>query len=113
MPKARAGHLRSVGSVFENDVYLDFSVTKIVFRRHPETGKLRHLGEQILSAVSSPDYVFAGKYGENIAAEKIKVEFFKDRWLMVPYKEGGRINTAFIVSNIERLIKGRFVLWKR
>lgn len=106
------GYLKSVKSVFENDVILD-SIVKQVLRRHPETAKLRDLKEGISLAVASPDFVFAGRYGENIAARKIEAGTFEGKWMMVPYEEGGRVKTAFIVSSVEKIIRRRAVLWKR
>lgn len=110
-PKGLVGYLKSVKSVFGNDVILD-SIVKQVLRRHPEMTKLRDLKESISLAVASPDFVFAGRYGENIAARKIEAKAFKGKWMMVPYEEGGRVKTAFIVSSVEKIIR-RAVLWKR
>ncbi|MBA7502614.1 hypothetical protein ES706_01207 [subsurface metagenome] len=73
--------------------------------------KLRDLKESISLAVACPDFVFGGKYGKNIAARKIEAEALEGRWMMVPYEEGGRVKTAFIVSNVEKVKK--VVLWKR
>lgn len=106
-PKGLAGYLKSVKSVFGNDVILDLSIVKQVLKRHPETAKLRDLKEGISLAVASPDFVFAGRYGENIAARKIEDGAFEGKWMMVPYKEGGRVKTAFIVSDVEKIIRRR------
>ena len=75
--------------------------------------KLRDLHKSILLTITSPDFVLKGRYGENIAARRIGAGTFKGKWMMVPYEEGGRIKTAFIISNIEKIIRGRIALWKR
>ena len=103
----------SVKSVFGNHVILDLSIVEQVLRRHPEMAKLGDLKEGISLAVASPDFVFAGKYGENIAARKLEAGAFKGKWMMVPYEESGRVKTAFMVSNVEKTIRRRVVLWKR
>ena len=105
--------MKSIKSVFGNDVILGLSIVKQVLRRHPETAKLQNLKEDISLAVASPDFVFAGRYEENIAAKKIEAGAFKGKWMMVPYKEGGRVKTAFIVLSVEKIIRRRAVLWKR
>lgn len=105
--------MRSVKSVFGNNVILDLSIIKQVLRRHPEMAKLGDLKENISLAVASPDFVFAGKYGENIAARKIEAGAFKGKWVMVPYEEDGKVKTAFMVSNVEKTIRRGIVLWKR
>jgi hypothetical protein len=74
---------------------------------------LRNLEKNISLAVASPDFVFAGEYGENIAVRKIKAGVSRDKWLMVPYEEGGKVKTAFIVSKVEKILRRRVVLWKR
>ncbi len=73
--------------------------------------KLRDLKESISLAVACPDFVFGGRYGEHIAARKIESGAFEGRWMMVPYEEGGRVKTAFVISNVEKVKKA--VLWKR
>lgn len=103
--------MKSIKSVFGKDVVLDSSIVERVLRRHPEMAKLRDLKESISLAVACPDSVFRGRYGENIAARKIETGAFEGRWMMVPYEEGGRVKTAFIVSNVEKVKK--VVLWKR
>ncbi len=103
----------TVKSVFGKAVALDSPTVVHVLRRHPETTKLGGLKRCILLTVSSPDYVLAGRYGENIAARMIRTGAFRGKWLVVPYDEGGRVKTAFIVSDVERLIRGRVMLWKR
>ncbi|KUO39039.1 MAG: hypothetical protein AVW05_02410 [Hadesarchaea archaeon DG-33] len=105
--------MKSVKSVFGNDVILDSSIVERVLRRHLEMAKLQDLEEIISLAVASPDFVFAGRYGENIAARKIEAGTFEGKWMMVPYEEGGRVKTAFIVSSVEKIIRRRAVLWKR
>ena len=104
--------MKSVKSVFGKDVILGLSIVKQVLRRHPETAKLQDLKEDISLAVASPDFVFAGRYGENIAARKIEPGACKGKWMMVPYEEGGRVKTAFIVSSVEKIIRRRAVQWK-
>lgn len=103
--------MNSIKSVFGNHVILDSSTVKQILRRHPEMAKLRDLKEDISLAVACPDFVFAGKYGENIAAREIETGVFEGKWMMVPYEEGGKVKTAFIVSNVEKIKK--VVLWKR
>jgi len=75
--------------------------------------KLLGLNENILLTIAYPDFVFAGRYGENIAVRKIEAGAFKGKWMMVPYEEGGMVKTAFIVSNVKKIIRRRVVLWKR
>ena len=103
--------MKSIKSVFGNDVVLDSSTVKQILRGHPEMAKLQDLKESISLAVACPDFVFAGRYREHIAARKIEAGAFEGRWMMVPYEEGGRVKTAFIVSNVEKVKK--VVLWKR
>ena len=102
-----------VKSVFGNDVTLHHSIIEHILKRHPEMEKFRDLEGSILLIVTSPDLVLAGRYGENIVAKKIEVGAFMDKWMLIPYEEGGVIRTAFIVSGIEKITKRRFVLWKR
>ena len=111
-PKGLAGYLKSVKSVFGNDVILDSSTVKQILRKYPEMAKLRDLKESISLAVACPDFVFGGRYGEHIAARKIEAKAFKGKWMMVPYEEGGKVKTAFIVSSVEKIIRRRAVLWK-
>ena len=103
--------MKSIKSVFGNRVVLDSSTVKQILRRHPEMAKLRDLKESISLAVACPDFVFTGRYRENIAARKIEAGAFEGKWMMVPYEEGGKVKTAFIVSNVEKVKK--VVLWKR
>jgi len=112
-PKDSAGNVKLVKSVFGNEITLDAAVIKHILKRHPEIGKLRNIEEAISRTIASPDFVFEGRYGETIAARRIKEEAFEGAWMMVPYEEGGRVKTTFIVSNIKKMIRRRAVLWKR
>lgn len=104
--------MRSTRSVFGNEVTLDTTVLQHILKRHPELKKLQNLEGDILFTVASPDFVFGGKYEENIAARKIKAGAFKGKWIVVPYDESGQIKTAFIISNVEKIKRERVVLWK-
>ena len=104
--------MRSIKSVFGNEVTLHPATVKHVLKRHPEMAKLRDLDKSMLLTITSPDFVLGGKYGENIAARRIKAGALKGKWMVVPYEEGGRIKTA-LISNVEKIIKGRTALWKR
>ena len=99
-------------SVLGNEVILDATVIQHILKRHPELKKLQNLEEAILLAVASPDFVFSGRYGENIAARKVKTGAFRGKWIVVPYDEGGGIKTAFIISNVEKIKRRRVMLWK-
>jgi len=112
IPKLQRENLRSIKSVFGNDVILDDTVIKHVLKRHPEIGKLQNIDEKISLAIADPDFVFEGRYGENIAVRKIE-ETVKDTWIVAPYTENGKVKTTFIVSNIEKIIRRRAMLWKR
>jgi len=81
-------------------------------KRHPELKKLQNLEENILLTVASPDFVLGGRYEESIAVKKLKMGAFKGKWIVVPYEEGGGTKTAFIVSNVKKIKRGRVVLWK-
>jgi len=105
--------LGSVKSVFGSKVILDTAVVKHVLKRHPEMKRLRNLKGSISLTITSPDFVFEGRYGENIAARRIEAGTFKDKWMMVPYEEYGRVKTAFIASKVEKLLKRGILLWKR
>jgi len=87
-------------------------VIKHVLKRHPEIEKLQNIDKKISLTITDPDFVFEGRYGENIAARKIE-ETVKDTWMVVPYTENGKVKTTFIVSNIEKIIRRRAMLWKR
>jgi hypothetical protein len=100
-------------SVFGSEVALDASVIKHVLKRHPEMKKLRDLKGSVSLTITSPDFVFEGRYGESIAARKIEAGAFRGRWMMVPYEEGGRVKTAFIASKVQKILKRGIVLWKR
>ena len=100
-------------SVFGSEVTLDASVIKHVLIRHPEMRKLRDLKGSVSLTITSPDFVFEGRYEESIAARKIEAGVFKGKWMMVPYEEGGRVKTAFIVSKVQKILKRGIVLWKR
>lgn len=106
------GQLRSTKSVFGDKVALDTTVPQHILKRHPELKKLQNLEWDILRTVASPDFVFGGRYGENIAVKKIKTGVFKGKWIVVPYDEGGGIKTAFIISSVGRIKRMRVVLWK-
>lgn len=101
----------STKSVFGNAVTLDTTVIQHILKRHPELKKLENLDGYILLTVASPDFVFEGRYEENIAAKKIKTGAFKNKWIVVPYDESGRVKTAFIISNVDRIKRRRVVLW--
>jgi len=105
--------LKSIESVFGNEVVLNTSTIEHVLKRHPEFKKFHDLEESIVSVAVPPDLVLAGRYGENIAAKKIMAGISKDKWLMVPYEEDGMVKTVFVVSDVEKLTKKRFVLWRR
>ncbi|KUO39878.1 MAG: hypothetical protein APZ16_01180 [Candidatus Hadarchaeum yellowstonense] len=105
--------MRLTRSVFENDVFLDSAALRVILGRHPEMGRLERLEDEILAAISAPDFVLAGRYGNNIAVRKISAGFFLGSWLMVPYEEGGRVITAFVASDGEKMRERRLVLWRR
>ncbi len=105
--------MESTKSVFGNEVVLDATVVQHILKRHPELKKLRNLEDDILLTVAAPDFVFGGRYGENIAARKIKTGAFNGKWIVVPYDEGGRVKTAFIISDIKKVMQRRVVLWKQ
>lgn len=100
-------------SVFGSEVTLDAAVVKHVLKRHPELKKLRDLKGSVSLAITSPDFVLRGRYGENIAARRIEAGAFGGKWMMVPYEEYGRVKTAFIASKVEKILKRGIVLWKR
>ena len=104
--------MRSTKSIFGNEVVLSPSVIQHILKRHPELKKIQNLEDGILLTVASPDFVFAGRYQENIAAKKVRTEAFKEKWIVVPYDEGGVVKTAFITSDVGRIKRGRVVLWK-
>jgi len=104
--------LGSLKSVFGSEVTLDTAVVKHVLKRHPEMKRLRDLKGSISLTITSPDFVFKGRYGENIAARRIEAGVFEGKWMMVPYEEYGRVKTAFLASKVEKILK-RGILWKR
>jgi len=71
------------------------------------------MDEKISLTIADPDFVFEGRYGENIAVRKIEETVPKDTWIVVPYTENGKVKTTFIISNIEKIIRRRAMLWKR
>ena len=113
MNQSPGGSLRQIKSVFDSEVTIDAAVIKHILIRHPEMRKLRDLEGSISLTITSPDFVFEGRYGENIAARKIRAGAFRGKWMMVPYEEGGRAKTAFIASKVEKIMKRGIVLWKR
>ncbi|MEM2890148.1 MAG: hypothetical protein QW358_02230 [Candidatus Hadarchaeum sp.] len=102
-----------VRSAFDNEVCLNFSTVRIALARHPEMAKMKWLDQEVVTAVSEPDFVLAGKYGENIAVKRIAAGYFSGRWLLVPYREGGDVSTVSAASQIEKMVGGRLILWKR
>ncbi|MBC7218538.1 MAG: hypothetical protein H5T49_00160 [Hadesarchaea archaeon] len=99
-------------SVFDNEVRLDFSTLRIVLSRHPEMAKVKQLDREVISAVSEPDYVLAGRHGENIAVRRIAAGFLRGGCLLVPYREGGEVCTVSAAKR-EKPLGGRLILWKR
>lgn len=74
---------------------------------------MKRLDQEVVTAVSEPDFVLAGKYGENIAVKRIVAGYFSGKWLLVPYQEGGDVSTVSATSQIEKMVGGRLILWKR
>ncbi len=70
------------------------------------------LSDVVLDAVSSSDRILRGKADELLAIKR-----FKKKYVVVVYKESGKgdgfIVTAFLTSKIEKVERGREVIWKR
>ena len=73
---------------------------------------LSGLSDIVLDAVNSPDIILKGKKDELYATKR-----FKNKELIVIYKEvtkeDGFIITAFVTSEIEKVKKGRWTVWKK
>jgi hypothetical protein len=71
--------LRSIKSIFGNEVILDSRVIEHVLKRHPEMNRLQDPTGNISLTIASPDFVVEGRYGENIAARRIKAGVFSGK----------------------------------
>jgi hypothetical protein len=76
--------------------------------RHIELSSISDLAGAIRNTVEEPDYVVLGLHGEHIAVRRYQTS----NYLVVPYREGGEVKTAFITSNMTKLLR-REVIWKR
>lgn len=70
-----------------------------------------NLENEIVKTVNAPDYVVRGRHGEHIAIRYIGITPYGAKYIIVPYDEGGEVRTAFITSDVDKILK-RGVLWK-
>jgi hypothetical protein len=64
-----------------------------------------------VKTVNAPDYVVRGRHGEHIAIRYIGITPYGAKYIIVPYDEGGEVRTAFITSDVDRILR-REVLWR-
>ncbi|MGC8816299.1 MAG: hypothetical protein ACP5PX_00550 [Candidatus Hadarchaeum sp.] len=103
----------TVQSVFDNDVNLDLVTLRVVLSRHPEMARLERLDQAVVAAVAEPDFVLAGRYGENLAVKRTGDGPSRGGWLVVPYREGEGVSTVFVTKRMEKMLERRLILWKR
>jgi len=80
--------------------------------RHPELKRIRNLPNEIAETINRPEYIVRGLHGEHIAVRNIGLTLYGSKHLIVPYDEGGEVRTAFITSDVDRILKRR-ILWKQ
>jgi len=56
--------------------------------------------------------VARGRHGEHIAIRYLGITPYGAKYIIVPYDEGGEVRTAFITSDVDRILKRR-VLWRQ
>jgi len=66
----------------------------------------------VLECVNDPEEIIEGEKGEFISVRK-----FNNKWIVVIYREvdnkDGFVITSFMTSEIERVRRGRRILWKK
>lgn len=65
--------------------------------RHPELKRILNLQNEIGNTINTPEFIVRGLHGEH---------------LTVPYDENGEVRTAFITSDVDRILK-RGILWRQ
>ena len=103
--------LRICKSVFHNNVSLTEDGLNHMLLRHPELKRIINLENEIAKTVNAPEYVVRGLHGEHIAIRYIGITIYGAKYMKVPYDEGGEVRTAFITSDVDRIIR-RGVLWR-
>jgi len=98
-------------SVFRNNVSLTEDGLNHILLRHPELKRIPNLENEIVKTVNAPDYVVRGRHGEHIAIRYIGITPYGAKYIIVPYDEGGEVRTAFITSDVDRILR-RGVLWR-
>ncbi|MEK6830592.1 MAG: hypothetical protein AABX77_01025 [Nanoarchaeota archaeon] len=70
------------------------------------------LSDSVLETIIKPQEIIEGDKGELIAIKR-----FKNKYIVVMYREvnheEGFVITAFLTSEVERVRKGRGVIWKK
>lgn len=98
---------REFRSVLGQKVRLSTKAVNHMLSRHLELSAIRDLAAEIRRTVEEPEYVVLGVYGEHIAVRR-----YQERYVVVPYQEGGEVKTPFMTSKLGKLLR-RKILWKR
>lgn len=104
--------LRKCKSVFHNNVSLTGDGLEHILLRHPELKRIPNLENEIVKTINTPEYIVQGLHGEHIAIRNIGTTPYGPKHLIVPYDEAGEVRTAFITSDVDRILKRR-VLWRQ
>ena len=99
-------------SVFHNNVSLTEDGLKHILLRHPELKKIPNLENEIVKTVNTPEYVVKGRHEEHIAIRYIGITPYGAKYIIVPYDEGDEVRTAFITSDVDRILR-RGILWRQ
>jgi len=104
--------LRTFKSVFHNNVSLTEDGLEHILLRHPELRRISNLESEIAKTINTPEYIVQGLHGEHIAIRNIGTTPYGPKHLVVPYDEAGEVRTAFITSDVDRILR-RTVLWRQ
>jgi len=74
--------------------------------------RIPNLHNKIAETINKPKLVIKGLHGEHIAVRNIGLTPYGPKHLIVPYDEGGEVRTAFITSDLDRILR-REVLWRQ
>ena len=103
--------LRICKSVFHNNVSLTEDGLNHTLLRHPELKRMPNIENEIVKTVNAPERVVRGLHGGHIAIRYVGITVYGAKYMIVPYDEGGEVRTAFITSDVDRIIR-RGVLWR-
>ncbi len=99
--------IRTTISKFGVDIRLTFERWTHIIENHND---LAGMQDYVMDAVSNPDEIRDGDYGEYIAISKLN----RKDYLVVPYQENGNdgfITTAFITDD-KNWIEKKAIIWK-